>query len=90
MVCDQVDHGQIQESREVGDSVTVDLVQLTRPKRGIHNIKDEMIFRSNQDFVFHDSRGFEAGGIDEFQQMKDFVAERAGTTFLKKRIHAIW
>ena len=90
MVCNQVDHAQIQESREVSDSLTVDPVQLTRPKGGMHNIKDEMVFRSNQDFVFHDSRGFEAGGIDEFQQMKDFVAERAGTTFFKKRIHAIW
>ena len=49
-----------------------------------------MVFQSNQDFIFHDSRGFEAGSIDEFQKMKDFVAERAGTPFLKKRIHVIW
>ena len=90
MICNQVDHAQIQESREVSDSLTVDPVQLTRPKRGTHNIKDEMVFRSNRDFVFHDSRGFEAGGIDEFQQMMDFAAERAGTNFLRKRIHAIW
>ena len=49
-----------------------------------------MIFRSNPGFVFHDSPGFEAGSIKEFEQMKDFVTERAKTTFLKKRIHAIW
>ena len=65
-------------------------VQLTRPKRGLHDMENEMVFQSNRDFVFHDSRGFEAGGIKEFQQMKDFVAERAVTPFLKKRIHAIW
>ena len=59
-------------------------------KRGLHNIENEMIFRSNSGFVFHDSRGFEAGGVREFNLMKDFVAERAKTTFLKKRIHAIW
>ena len=90
MVCDQVNHAQIQESREVSDSVAIDPVRVTRPKRRIHNIKDEMVFRSNRDFVFHDSRGFEAGRIDEFQQMKYFLAEHAGTAFLKKRIHAIW
>ena len=63
---------------------------LMHPKRGMHNIKDEMVFRSNPNFVFHDSRGFEVGSIDEFEQMKAFVTERATTTFLKKRIHAIW
>ena len=65
-------------------------MRLTRLKRGLHNIKDEMVFRSNPEFVFHDSRGFEVGGIDEFDQMKDFVTKRAKTTFLKKRVHAIW
>ena len=59
-------------------------------KRGMHNIENEMVFRSNSGFVFHDSQGFEAGGIKEFDRMKDFVTERAKTTFLKKRIHAIW
>ena len=59
-------------------------------KRGMHDIENEMVFRSNPGFVFHDSQGFEAGSIKEFDRMKNFVAERAKTTFLKKRIHAIW
>ncbi|KAF8547760.1 hypothetical protein OG21DRAFT_1489936 [Imleria badia] len=58
--------------------------------RGIHNIENELIFRSNEKLVFHDSQGFEAGRADEFLQMKKFIADRAKTTFLKKRIHAIW
>ncbi|KAG6327883.1 hypothetical protein ID866_11206, partial [Astraeus odoratus] len=29
--------------------------------RGEHNIEDELVFRSNPGFVFHDSCGFEAG-----------------------------
>jgi len=70
----KVDRAQIQDSAE----------------RGMHDVKDEMVFRSNPGFVFHDSRGFEAGGIEEFEQMKDFVTERAKTTYLEKRIHAIW
>ena len=65
-------------------------MRLTHRQRGYHNIEDEMVFRSNPGFVFHDSRGFEVGGVEEFEQMKKFVAERAKTTFLKKRVHAIW
>ncbi|KAF8554369.1 hypothetical protein OG21DRAFT_1509030 [Imleria badia] len=58
--------------------------------RGIHNVENELIFRSNEKLIFHDSQGLEAGREDEFLQMKKFIADRAKTTFLKKRIHAIW
>ncbi|KAL4070079.1 hypothetical protein V8B97DRAFT_1871795 [Scleroderma yunnanense] len=60
------------------------------PQRGYHNIEDELIFRSNPGFIFHDSRGFEAGSDGELMVMKKFVAERATATKLAKRIHAIW
>ncbi|KAJ8593997.1 hypothetical protein M405DRAFT_858492 [Rhizopogon salebrosus TDB-379] len=58
--------------------------------RGYHDIENELVFTSNQGFVFHDSCGFEAGGEDEFTKMKKFVLDRASTTILKERIHAIW
>ncbi|KAI6149233.1 hypothetical protein BKA82DRAFT_166039 [Pisolithus tinctorius] len=58
--------------------------------RGEHNIEDELVFKSNPRFVFHDSRGFEAGSEGEFKMMKEFVMDRAKTTKLDKRIHAIW
>ncbi|KAL4080400.1 hypothetical protein J3A83DRAFT_4366709 [Scleroderma citrinum] len=58
--------------------------------RGDHNIEDELIFRSNPGFIFHDSQGFEAGSDSELKLMKKFVAERATTMKLDKRIHAIW
>ncbi|KAF8438536.1 hypothetical protein L210DRAFT_3404172 [Boletus edulis BED1] len=58
--------------------------------RGIHDIENELIFRSNDKFIFHDSQGFEGGSKDEFLRMKKFVADRAKTTHLKKRLHAIW
>ncbi|KAG9311071.1 GTP-binding protein [Chiua virens] len=74
-----------------GEGKKVDPAQIKESaERGEHNIENEMVFRSNPGFVFHDSRGFEAGSVDEFNKMKDFVAERAKTTFLKKRVHAIW
>jgi hypothetical protein len=59
-------------------------------QRGYHNIEHELVFTSNQGFVFHDSCGFEAGGEEEFTKMKKFVLDRASTTILKERIHAIW
>ena len=59
-------------------------------QRGYHTIENELVFRSNQDYVFHDSCGFESGGEDEFKKMKEFVLDRASTTKLKERIHAIW
>ncbi|KAG6331379.1 hypothetical protein ID866_7712 [Astraeus odoratus] len=59
-------------------------------QRGYHNIVDELVFRSNQHFVFHDSCGFEAGSEDGFKKMKDFVIKCSSTPKLKERIHAIW
>ncbi|KAL4075175.1 hypothetical protein V8B97DRAFT_1896760 [Scleroderma yunnanense] len=59
-------------------------------ERGEHNIEDEMIFPSNAGFVFHDSRGFEAGSKEEVKLMKNFLIDRAATMKLEKRIHAIW
>ena len=93
MAGDQVDHAQIQESVGVSTSCCCKSYFQVQPmcfKRGMHDIENEMVFRSNSGFVFHDSRRFEAGSIKEFDRMKDFVADRAKTTFLKKRIHAIW
>ncbi|KAL4064062.1 hypothetical protein V8B97DRAFT_1350010 [Scleroderma yunnanense] len=58
-------------------------------ERGEHNIEDELIFRSNTGFVFHDSRGFEAGSVEEVKLMKNFLTDRAAITKLEKRIHAI-
>ena len=93
-ICDQVDRAQIEESLEVSvlncHHRSCIRVQLMCPKRGAHDIEDGMVFQCNPDFVFHDSQGFAAGSIKEFDQMKSFVGERARTTFLEKRIHAIW
>jgi hypothetical protein len=49
-----------------------------------------MIFRSNQGFVFHDSRGFEAGGTTELDDVKKFIKQRAKEEDLSDQIHAIW
>ncbi|EIW77671.1 hypothetical protein CONPUDRAFT_61770, partial [Coniophora puteana RWD-64-598 SS2] len=41
-------------------------------------------------FIFHDSRGIEAGSVDEFQIIHSFVRERASKSSLSERLHAIW
>ncbi|KIM70935.1 hypothetical protein SCLCIDRAFT_1207134 [Scleroderma citrinum Foug A] len=53
-------------------------------ERGEHSIEDELIFWSNTGFIFHDSRGFEAGSKEEVQLMNNFLVECAATTKLEK------
>ena len=64
--------------------------QTNDAKRGDHDIENELIFRSNQHFIFHDSRGFESGSVSELELMKKFIADRATTKQLAERVHAIW
>ncbi|KAJ6455166.1 hypothetical protein C8R45DRAFT_846080 [Mycena sanguinolenta] len=40
---------------------------LTMTQRGEHDIENQLIFKSNRQFVFHDSRGFESGSANEIQ-----------------------
>ncbi|KAG9311712.1 hypothetical protein JVU11DRAFT_7950 [Chiua virens] len=85
-ICNSTEDPVIYDPR--GKKVNLEKLQESRV-RGIHDIENELVFRSNPNFVFHDSQGFEAGSIEEFEQMKHFVSDRAKTRFLKKRIHAI-
>ncbi|KAG1800863.1 GTP-binding protein [Suillus plorans] len=64
--------------------------ELTHSQRGLHNIENEMVFKSNPGFIFHDSRGFEAGGESEFNKVKVFIADRSKEIKLKDQLHAIW
>ena len=53
-------------------------------QQGEHEIENELIFKSNPGFVFHNSSGFEAGSEEEFNEMKKFVTDRATTRELQK------
>jgi hypothetical protein len=48
------------------------------------------VFKSNPGFVFHDSCGFEAGSVDEFEKMRQFVVKCSTEKILENRVHAIW
>jgi hypothetical protein len=64
--------------------------ELVFGQRGLHDIENEMVFRSNPGFIFHDSRGFEAGGKAELNAVKDFVTQRSKEKKLERQVHAIW
>jgi hypothetical protein len=56
----------------------------------MHNIEDELIFTNHDGYIFHDSRGFEAGGEEELQIVQDFVRRKSREGRLEDRLHAIW
>jgi hypothetical protein len=56
----------------------------------MHNIEDELIFTNHDGYIFHDSRGFEAGSEEELQIVQDFVGRKSREDRLKDRLHAIW
>jgi hypothetical protein len=56
----------------------------------MHNIEDELIFKNHTGYIFHDSRGFEAGGEDELKIVQEFVSRKSRERQLKDRLHAIW
>ncbi|KIL65054.1 hypothetical protein M378DRAFT_126079, partial [Amanita muscaria Koide BX008] len=59
-------------------------------QRGEHNIEHQFQYPTAHGFIFHDSRGFEAGGADELKKVKEFVQSRAEKKELKDQLHAIW
>jgi AAA+ ATPase superfamily predicted ATPase len=63
---------------------------LSIAQRGIHDIENQLIFKSNPQFIFHDSRGFESGSLDEIETVKSFITERARSRELPEQLHAIW
>ncbi|KAJ6585478.1 hypothetical protein B0H19DRAFT_925856 [Mycena capillaripes] len=59
-------------------------------ERGEHDINNELIFKSNRQFIFHDSCGFESGSGDELGRVTSFIAKRAAARKLSEQLHAIW
>ncbi|KAG2106936.1 uncharacterized protein F5147DRAFT_216437 [Suillus discolor] len=86
-VCNTTDDPEIHNSK--GKKTDAAIVK-SSIKRGNHDITNEMVFKSNPGFVFHDSCGFEAGSEEEFENMKRFVSQCAHATKLEERTHTIW
>ncbi|KAG1778017.1 hypothetical protein EV702DRAFT_1196818 [Suillus placidus] len=58
-VCNTRENHEIYNS--AGEKIDPTILMASR-ERGQHDIENEMVFRNNPGFVFHDSCGFEAGG----------------------------
>ena len=69
---------------------TIYYILLKVAQRGEHDIWNEMRFESNTAFVFHDSRGFEAGRTSELDKVKDFVQKRSTKKRIEDHLHVIW
>ncbi|KAF9460892.1 GTP-binding protein [Collybia nuda] len=85
--CDSTDEPEIYNNK--GEKIDRSTIEPTT-KRGIHDINNEMIFQSNPGFIFHDSRGFEAGGSDELQKVKKFMFQQSLSGKLVDQVHVIW
>jgi len=84
-VCNTTEEPEIYDAK--GEKIESSVIAPTL-MRGQHDIENEMVFLSNPGFVFHDSRGFEAGGVDEFDAVKAFIAERSQKRKLSDQLHA--
>ena len=56
----------------------------------MHDVRHPFSFKNNEQFIFHDSRGFEAGGKEEFDIVKAFIEEKVKSKDVMNQIHAIW
>ncbi|KAJ6484717.1 hypothetical protein C8R45DRAFT_999099 [Mycena sanguinolenta] len=86
-VCNSVEDPEIYDTK--GTKLDPEIVKESA-ERGLHDINNQLIFKSNPQFIFHDSRGFEGGSADEIQKVTAFIEERAKTRELAKQLHAIW
>ncbi|TFK16810.1 hypothetical protein FA15DRAFT_711393 [Coprinopsis marcescibilis] len=59
-------------------------------ERGIHDIERQFAFRSNPQFIFHDSPGFETGDEKQLQAVRSFIEKRSKARNPNEQLHAIW
>ncbi|KAG2086074.1 uncharacterized protein F5147DRAFT_781780 [Suillus discolor] len=86
-VCNTRDQPEIYNTD--GEKIDLEVLTASRGCR-LHDIENEMVFRSNPGLIFHDSWGFKAGGESEFDKVKAFITERSKETKITKWLHTIW
>ncbi|KAK1230759.1 hypothetical protein PQX77_006136, partial [Marasmius sp. AFHP31] len=80
------------EVRDENGNLVSDHVRLLEPsvERGQSRIDLEITFPSNPGYVFHDSRGMEAGSTEEIEKLNDFMERRSKKQLLEDHLHVIW
>ena len=58
-------------------------------QRGKHDIEYQLTYPGSN-FIFHDSRGIEAGSEDELEIVKRFILAREQNAKLRNQLHVIW
>ncbi|KIM30902.1 hypothetical protein M408DRAFT_321887 [Serendipita vermifera MAFF 305830] len=86
-VCDTTEEPEVYDIR--GEKIDPSILAAS-VERGEHDIENEMVFASKPGFCFHDSRGFESGGIVELDKVNAFITHRSHQLKLENRLHAIW
>ncbi|PPQ94589.1 hypothetical protein CVT25_011902 [Psilocybe cyanescens] len=76
------------ESAFYGSTKKIELVPSM--ERGEHRIEDEIYFSNHDGYIFHDSRGFESGSVNELEIVQNFVRQKSGEKRLRSKLHAIW
>ncbi|KAF8623999.1 hypothetical protein AX15_006089 [Amanita polypyramis BW_CC] len=56
--------------------------------RGIHDIEHQITYPGSN-FIFHDSQGLEAGGVEEMERVREFIKKKSSEE-LRDQLHAIW
>ncbi|KAF6841016.1 hypothetical protein CMUS01_03680 [Colletotrichum musicola] len=87
LVCGNVGIG---KSSLINKVFGVDVTQSSDQTRGIHDVRDEITWPGRPDLIIHDSRGFEAGGVEEFNAVEKFLKVKSSELEVDKRLHAIW
>ncbi|KZP15868.1 hypothetical protein FIBSPDRAFT_895389 [Athelia psychrophila] len=57
---------------------------------GVHDINREIICRANQQFVLHDSQGFEGGEAENLATVEQFLKDRGADVDISEQVHAVW
>ncbi|KAJ7448358.1 hypothetical protein FB451DRAFT_1053847 [Mycena latifolia] len=79
-----------------GERVTSFFLTQKQTQRGMSDIENEITFKSTPHFVFHDSRGIEAGAEHEqnstlsTEYLWNFLEKRSETTNIQDQVHAVW
>ncbi|KZP09850.1 hypothetical protein FIBSPDRAFT_938325 [Athelia psychrophila] len=57
---------------------------------GEHDINKEITCRANQQFVLHDSQGFEGGEANNLAIVEKFLKGRGSSVDISEQVHAVW
>ncbi|KAG1808963.1 uncharacterized protein BJ212DRAFT_1579820 [Suillus subaureus] len=78
------------KSTLINQAFGVEEALTSHDKPGEANIDTEFISKQNDNFVLHDSKGFEPGEEDNVQIVLNFIQRRISEPALKDQLHAVW